>query len=336
MKKRMLLLIQVCVAACAAQVLDLTQLNAAQIQQLDREKTVVILPGGMIEEHGPYLPAYTDGILSQQLTKEVSSAIAAAKPDWKVLVFPQLAVGTSGSNEIGNRFSFAGTYAVRPSTLRAVYMDLASELGEQGFRWVIVIHVHGAPWHNHALDQACDYFHDTYGGQMVHLWGLVPVLGAWGKAMESMTAAEKKEDGVSLHAGMDETSLMLHLRPQLVSREYTKAPVVAGATLQGAFETAAAEGWPGYLGSPRIATAEWGRKIWTALSSSASEHALKILNGTDPKSILRYGDVLQRNPWHRAWTRAAEQKDREREAKQREWLAKQPAYARPEPREPSK
>ena len=29
------------------------------------------------------------------------------------------------------------------ATLRAVYMDLANELGEQGFRWVFLVHNHG-------------------------------------------------------------------------------------------------------------------------------------------------------------------------------------------------
>ena len=53
-------------------------------------------------------------------------------------------------------------------------MDLATELGEQGFRWVFIIHGHGAPIHNRALDEAGDYFHDIFGGTMVHLLGLMP------------------------------------------------------------------------------------------------------------------------------------------------------------------
>jgi len=58
------------------------------------------------------------------------------------------------------------------ATLRAIYMDLASELGDQGFRWIFLVHNHGAPNHHQALNQASDYFHDTYGGTMVHLFGL--------------------------------------------------------------------------------------------------------------------------------------------------------------------
>jgi creatinine amidohydrolase/Fe(II)-dependent formamide hydrolase-like protein len=36
------------------------ELNTEQIRALDRARTAVILPGGILEEHGPYLPSYTD------------------------------------------------------------------------------------------------------------------------------------------------------------------------------------------------------------------------------------------------------------------------------------
>jgi creatinine amidohydrolase/Fe(II)-dependent formamide hydrolase-like protein len=51
--------------------LRLADRNTAQIRVLDRSKTVVLLTGGMPEEHGPYLPAFTDGILSERLTGEL-------------------------------------------------------------------------------------------------------------------------------------------------------------------------------------------------------------------------------------------------------------------------
>jgi len=43
-------------------------------------------------------------------------------------------------------------------------MDLATELGEQGFKNIFIIHGHGAPNHQRALDQASDFFNDTYQG----------------------------------------------------------------------------------------------------------------------------------------------------------------------------
>ncbi len=280
----------------SAQIVRVGDLNAAQIHALDRSKTVVLLTGGMLEEHGPYLPAGTDAILSSQLAQDVAQSVVTAKPGWTVLAFPQIPFGAAGSNEIGGQFSFPGTYAVRPSTLRTVFMDLASELGDQGFRWIMVVHVHGAPPHIRAIDDAGDFFHDTYGGRMINLWDLVPVISGWGNAMVSaMTDAEKKEDGASLHGGMDEHSLILHLKPELVSPGYKTAPAVTGQTTTESFEQARKPGWPGYLGSPRLATAALGEKIWKAFAAAASDQTLKILDGADPSAIPRYADILEKN-----------------------------------------
>ena len=317
------LLVLLCGASPAgAQVLRLIDLNAAQLRALDRSKPVVLLTGGMLEEHGPYLPAYTDGILSDRLTQEIARSVVAKKPGWTVLLFPQIPFGSSGSNEIGGRFSFPGTYAVRPSTLRAVFMDLASELGDQGFRWIMVVHVHGAPLHIRAIDDAGDFFHDAYGGRMINLWDLIPVISGWGNAMvAAMTDAQKKEDGSSLHGGMDEHSLILHLAPDLVAPGYKSAPAVTGQSLQESFEVARQPSWPGYLGSPRLATAALGETIWNAFSAAASDQTLKILGGADPAAIPRYADILERNPiYQKEWIAPARARDEALDAKQREWM----------------
>jgi creatinine amidohydrolase/Fe(II)-dependent formamide hydrolase-like protein len=304
------------------QVLRVADLPTDRIRSLERSKTVVLLPGGILEEHGPYLPAYTDGILSERLTAELADAVATSKPGWTVLIFPQIAVGSSGSNELGGHFTFPGSYVVQPSTLRSVFMDIASEIGEQGFRWIFVVHVHGAPRHIRMIDDACDFFHDTYGGQMVNLWGLLPVLAGWGSVLGGLTDAEKKEEGVSLHGGMDETSLMLHLRPDLVLPDYRKAAVVTGQSLQESFDVAKRSDWPGYLGSPRLASAELGGKIWRSFAAAATEQTLKILDGADPRSIRRYSDILEGMPLYQGWIKASMEQEKRRESAQRDWLSK--------------
>ena len=167
---RSILVLAVLANAAGAQVLNLAELSAEQIRALDRAKTVVLLPGGILEEHGPHLPSYTDGYQNERMTSALARAVAA-RPGWKALVFPMIPLGTGGANEIGGKFSWPGTYSVRTTTLRAVFMDLADELGEQGFRWAFIINGHGAPRHNRALDEVEDYFRDTYGGRMVHLSG---------------------------------------------------------------------------------------------------------------------------------------------------------------------
>ena len=276
----------------------------------------------MLEEHGPYLPAFTDGLLSERLTSEVAQGVAAKKPEWTALLFPPVSVGASGYNEIGRQFVFPGTYAVRPSTLKSIYMDLATELGEQGFKWIMVVHVHGSPLHIAALDEAGDYFRDAYGGRMVNLWGLLPVIGGWGSAMSAMTEAQKKEDGVSLHAGADEHSLMLHLQPNLVAPDYQQAPATTGSTYGESVTAARQKDWPGYIGSPRLGNAALGRRIWTSFSAAALKTTLEILEGMDPAKYPRYLPLMAKNPSYQEWIAAANERDRAAGERQQAWNAR--------------
>ncbi len=132
---------------------QLKELNTATINSFDKSKTVIIIPGGIMEEHGPYLPSFTDGYWNERFTDTLSKTIAKRK-DWNVVIFPTIPLGNSGANDVGLKYSFPGTYTVRFETLRSVFMDLATELGEQGFKNIFIIHAHGAPNHNRALDQA--------------------------------------------------------------------------------------------------------------------------------------------------------------------------------------
>ena len=80
-------------------------------------------------------------------TEELANAIVE-RPEWKVLVFPLIPLGTAPANIAGQTYVFPGSYTVRPATLRAIFMDLASDLGEQGFRWIFIVHLHRGPNHN--------------------------------------------------------------------------------------------------------------------------------------------------------------------------------------------
>ncbi len=69
MSKRFLLA-AICVACCTstvclAQVLSVSELSSRDLQELNRDRTIVMIPGGIFEQHGPYLPTFTDGYLNE-------------------------------------------------------------------------------------------------------------------------------------------------------------------------------------------------------------------------------------------------------------------------------
>lgn len=311
----------VCLAAagrCKGQIYQLGELNAEQVRSLDRATTVILMPGGILEEHGPYLPTYTDGYASDALTQELARGIAA-RPGWTVVIFPQIPLGHNGANAIGSKYSFPGTYTVRHETLRAVYMDLSSEFGEQGFRWVFMIHDHGDPDHNRALDEAADYFHDTYGGTMVHLLGLQPLAECCGTKTKMLTPAQLKEEGLSVHCGVEETSQMLFLKPGLVRRDYREARSWTAKDFPELYELASRPNWTGYFGAPRFATAAEGAQEFHALAAALQDVALKILDGQKWREIPRFADSV--DPRDAQGQTEAEAHGAGIAKKQNEWLA---------------
>jgi len=92
----------------SAQILRFADLNTRDFSKLDRNRTVVILPGGILEEHGPYLPAGTDGIFNLKLSEDLATAIAS-RPGWAALVMPSIPLGAGAANEMGRKYSFPGS-----------------------------------------------------------------------------------------------------------------------------------------------------------------------------------------------------------------------------------
>lgn len=62
-----------------AQILKVAELSARDLENLDRDATIVIMPGGIIEEHGPYLPSFNDGYLNAWLADRTAEAIIAER-----------------------------------------------------------------------------------------------------------------------------------------------------------------------------------------------------------------------------------------------------------------
>ena len=327
---RLLLLAILPAASCLtadAQIYRVAQMNADELRALDRQKTVVILTGGILEQHGPHLPSFADGYSNEWLAQRLAEAIVerAGRP---VLMFPTIPLGHEGANEIGGRHVFPGTYSVRRTTLRAIFMDLATDLGEQGFRRVFVVHGHGAPFHNLMLDQAGDYFRDTYeGGRMVHLRGLLPTPEQLARLALTppnlnLSEAERKEIGdMDEHAGFDETSRLMFLRPDLLSPTFSRlAPLTANNPAEF-FKVARTENWPGYLSSPRLASATHGARLQQYRSARDNALALAILDGTlDERNVPRYSSMMTGDKQMMAELAASTKNELERERRQREWM----------------
>lgn len=156
-------------SAPRSRIYKLEELTWPQIDALDRQRTLFILPMGMIEQHGPHLPVGADTIGVTYEANETSTGVSRALPDWHVVMMPAVNYGQGGANQLGDMPIHPGTYAIRQSTLRSLVADLGGQIAQNGFKWIFVMNGHGAPTHSIAINEACDFVSEAFGVTMLHL-----------------------------------------------------------------------------------------------------------------------------------------------------------------------
>lgn len=173
--------------------------------ELNREQlraatdSLVILPIGATEQHGPHLPTGTDFFTITAVAEEAARIAGAEIP---VIVTPALPFGSSD-----HHFLFGGTLSFSTETYYRVLRELVESLVTDGFRRIFVVNGHGG---NHELAELAA--RDVALKQKAH----VAAGSYWAIAWEGLVAAgAHKGRRLPGHAGDFETSMMLALRPDL-------------------------------------------------------------------------------------------------------------------------
>jgi creatinine amidohydrolase len=276
---------------------QLEELTWPQIDALDRQRTLFILPVGMIEQHGPHLPVGADTIGVTYEADGAARRVSRALPAWNVVMMPAVNYGHSGANQLGDKPIHPGTYAIRQSTVRSLVADLGAQIAQNGFKWIFVMNGHGAPTHNIAINEACDFVSETFRVTMLHLTGLFRADAAIQSRGEKIntkyfSAADVASFGMDVHAGVGETSGMLAVRPDLVRADFKSLPSRAGHSLEELRTIATAPGWQGYLSAPARATAEHGRAVEDWWMEGFTDLILRAVGGENLFGHARSPDTI--------------------------------------------
>jgi len=259
----------------------LEELAFTQLEALDRNRVVVLFTASPLEEHGPHLPVGTDLITAGSVSQEVAKRIIEARPEWTVLIGPDLPIGASA-------FDRAGTLLARMRTVRNSVRDYGAALARHGFRYILVMNGHGGPRHIVALEEAAAAVSRRYRVRMFSVSGVVLwrfMRGQYSNRLEtilgrSFTPEEREALRGDTHAGMWETSLILLLRPHLVSPAYTALQPAKFRLID-----VLRRNYPlrlgnrmGYIGTPSLARAELGDAARKLFVDAAWELVLPVLD----------------------------------------------------------
>ncbi len=229
------------------------ELTTRQIAALPPD-TVAVLPLGAIEQHGPHLPLSTDHTAAC-----AAAAAAVAEADVPAVLMPGLAYTKSDEHH-----AFPGSIWLSWDTLMRTLVDIGSSVAASGVTRLLFVNGHGG---NSALGQVANReLRRRFGLRtfFAHLGG-VPV--------DQGGAGLPDELGMGIHGGHSETSLMLHLRPDLVHMDLAvrRIPEHLAAFEKIGFGKAVSFGWlsedfgpDGHVGDPTGATAEHGKELFAA------------------------------------------------------------------------
>ncbi|MEL6982150.1 MAG: mycofactocin biosynthesis peptidyl-dipeptidase MftE, partial [Actinomycetota bacterium] len=189
---------------------------------------------GATEQHGPHLPLATDTIIAEAWAVGVAERIEGA------VAAPALPYGSSGEHQ-----SFAGTLSIGGPALHHVAVELARS-ASPGFTRLDFLSGHAG--NDGTLREVVDQLRHE-GHDAIHL---VP------------TWSTERFGPIDAHAGRVETSLLLHLRPDLVRLDEAEPGAVEPLSelladlVRGGVGAVSANG---VLGDPSGSTAEEGRRL---------------------------------------------------------------------------
>jgi creatinine amidohydrolase len=219
----------------------LDEMTSPEFAALDRARTVLLVPVGIVEEHGPHLPLQTDGIQAVWTCE----AVAARVPD--AVVAPLVAHGNASSTR-----NFPGTFSLSFDAVRALFRDLYREAARQGLRKIVVVSGHAGGGHMRAIKLAAEEALAEAPDLKVLVLSDYDLLARVpGSTVAGVAIPEW--DG---HAGAVETSRMLAIAPGLVkgrgaAHRVKFPPFRVEADAEKRFPT-------GVMGDPTIASEEIG------------------------------------------------------------------------------
>jgi creatinine amidohydrolase len=224
----------------------LAELTWPEIAALGEE--LCLLPVGATEQHGPHLPVSTDTDIAEAVCCEASRRTG-------VPLLPTLWAGSSQAHTT----AWPGTLSLPPRLLVEVVLELARWVRASGFTKLLILNAHvgnAAP-----LRVAVDEIRP--GGDL--RTGLL----SWYELTPEI-AAEVTADAVDWHAHAAETSLMLHLRPELVDLTQVRDDPDRTGGLVFSY-TVAETSREGLTGKPSLGSAEDGARLFEALVAALVE-----------------------------------------------------------------
>lgn len=244
-----------------------SELRHPQVPELISASSVFIQPIGAIEQHGPHLPFATDLLIAEA----TSEAVVAARGDELDLWLLEPLAYTK-SNEHAH---FPGSVWLSVETLLGVLDSVGRAVAAMGAKRLVFFNGHGG--NTALLNVACREVRLNHGLLTFLMHPSVPP--------DHGGTSTADELGMGVHSGLHETSMVLHLRPDLVDMSLAtrNVPEWLGENEHVRFGGGVSFGWladdfgpDGHIGDPCAASAELGQSLFDAAVARVGEQLAEV------------------------------------------------------------
>lgn len=216
--------------------------------------SIVLVPIGAMEQHGPHMPLSVDYVIVDESAKAILDRLGDELDLWVIPTLPY-----SKSNE----HAWApGTIWLSSTTMHHLLSDIGRSVANSGARRIVFLNGHGG--NTTLLNVACRELRLEYGLLTFLVHTFVPPAYSTAPPI----ADESDEFGQGVHANYGETSVMMHLRPDLVNLDLAvrNVPEWLAENEHVRFGGATQFGWlssdfgpDGHIGDPTKASADVGK-----------------------------------------------------------------------------
>ena len=203
-------------------------LTARDFATLDMSAIVAILPVGAVEQHGPHLPVKVDAAINAAIVK---LAVERMAPDFPALVLPPMPVGKSDEHS-----AFPGTLTLSYETLARLWFEIAESVHRAGCRKIILFNSHGGQ--PQVMEIVCR--------ELRVKLEMFAVSCSWFRVTNTKDLFSAHEREFGIHGGEGETSVMLHLHPDLVDMQHAIDFVPKSVDIARDYEFLTPEGAVGF------------------------------------------------------------------------------------------
>jgi len=241
------------------------EMTSPQIAEVDREKTVVIVPIAAVEQHGPHLPTGTDTLICGSLAEAVEKQLSDS-----VLLLPTLWLGASA-----HHLRFGATLDGQLPCYINILQDIAKSLLYDNFQRLLFLNGHGG--NVDPLKVALRHI------QLEFPEALLVGGSYWSTAEDLLRETLEGPHKFVGHACEFETSMIMHLRPELVDEaQLADAGELVSDNINGLFiaRDMKHRTKQGCTGTPNLATAAKGEQLFTGIVKRLVQSVDKMLNET--------------------------------------------------------